>query len=265
MYKFTLAFCAVLLWQCTWGQVDTMDDFSGESEIEGRTNFDDDLRELVEFFRLQMPCGYEPAGIPPLAPLKASYREFQFTTDRADISGNVTNLNVEGLDVFDVRELHFNNVLHKVRYDFNFPEIFFTGLYKTDIITKLFGPAVHVFGDGKLNLTLKNLRLYGSFILRPKLSGGVRMIKFKINTELGDVESKLTGFMNSTLKTRLINAWIEEFISLTFNDSEEDVNAALQRWVASPVNDALDKVPVLAVLALLFGIIDGSLPQETLC
>lgn len=56
---------------------------SEEFEIEGRSMFDDDLREFVEFLRLQMPCGYAPAGIPPLAPLQAGYREVELTTANA--------------------------------------------------------------------------------------------------------------------------------------------------------------------------------------
>lgn len=146
-----------------------------------------------------------------------------------------------------------------------FPEILFTGHYKADIITKLLGSSVRVYGDGTLHLSLKNLRIYGSFILRPKITGSVRMTSFKVTSGLGAAESKLTGIMDSALRTKIINAWVEEFINLTFNDSQEDVNAALKRWVVPPANQALDKVPVIGVLALLFGIIDGSMPQETLC
>ncbi|XP_011212216.2 uncharacterized protein LOC105232274 [Bactrocera dorsalis] len=263
MHKFIFAFCALLLLQGS--QALQAGGSSEELEIEARSLFDDDLREFVEFLRLQMPCGYAPAGIPPLAPLQAAYREMDLTSGNAAIRGNVTNLNISGLDVFEVQDLHFNNILQRVRYDLVFPEILFTGLYKADIKTKLFGPSVRVYGDGALHLALKNLRIYGTFIVRPKLTGSVRMTKFKITTELGAVESKLTGIMNSTLKTKLINAWIEEFINLTFNDSQEEVNAALTRWVVPPANQALDKVPVVGFLALLFGVIEGSLPQETLC
>ncbi|XP_011181193.1 uncharacterized protein LOC105211470 [Zeugodacus cucurbitae] len=263
MYRFIFVFCALLLLQ--GGQALQDSESSEELEIEGRSVFDDDLREFVEFLRLQMPCGYEPAGIPPLAPLQAGYRAVELTTDNAAIRGNVTNLSITGLDDFDVSALGFNNVIQKVKYDLFFPEILFTGLYKADIITKIFGPSMRVYGDGDLHLTLKDLRIYGSFILRPKLTGSVRMTRFKVKSELGAVESKLTGIMDSPLKTKLINAWIEEFINLTFNDSQEDVNAALKNWVVPPANQALDKVPIIGVLALIFGIVDGSLPQEPLC
>lgn len=38
--------------------------------------FDDQLREFVEYLRLHMSCGYEPAGIPPLAPYHAEEKDF---------------------------------------------------------------------------------------------------------------------------------------------------------------------------------------------
>lgn len=41
-----------------------------------RTKIDDDLRDFVEFIKLQMQCGYEPAGVPPLAPYQAEFKEF---------------------------------------------------------------------------------------------------------------------------------------------------------------------------------------------
>lgn len=89
------------------------------------------------------------------------------------------------------------------------------GLYKAYINTKFLGSSVRVYGDAALHLALKNLRIYGSFIVRPKLTGSVRMTKFKVTSELGAVKSKLTGIMNSTFKTKIINAWIKKFINLT--------------------------------------------------
>lgn len=262
MYSFWFLLCALLLLQTAHGQLASE---SEELEIEGRTNFDDYLREVMEFLRLQMPCGYAPAGIPPLVPLYAPYREVEWITSKSEIRGNVTELTVTGLDEFDIRELHYNNLLRRVRYDLNFPEILFTGDYKTDIITKLFGPKVHVYGDGELHLTLKNLRIYGSFIVRPKASGTMKLTKFKATTELGGVESELTGIMNSPTMTKFFNGWIEEFINQTFNDSEEEVDAALQRWFVPLATKALDEVSVIGLVALMLGVIEGTLPQETLC
>lgn len=48
----------------------------GNFRPEGRTKFDDDLRDFVEFIKLQMKCGYEPAGIPPLAPYQDDFVDF---------------------------------------------------------------------------------------------------------------------------------------------------------------------------------------------
>lgn len=45
------------------------------------TSFDDDLRELTEFLRLQMRCGYPARGIPILAPAQAAYKSLDIRTD----------------------------------------------------------------------------------------------------------------------------------------------------------------------------------------
>lgn len=45
---------------------------------ETRTKFDDDLREIVEFIKLQMVCGYPPWGVPPLTPFEMDFKEFEW-------------------------------------------------------------------------------------------------------------------------------------------------------------------------------------------
>lgn len=50
--------------------------FDERLQPEGRTKFDDDLREFMEFVKLQMQCGYEPAGVPPLAPYQQDFAKF---------------------------------------------------------------------------------------------------------------------------------------------------------------------------------------------
>lgn len=47
----------------------------GCSLTSGRILFDDELRELTEFLRLQMQCGYPAKGIPILAPAQLPYKE----------------------------------------------------------------------------------------------------------------------------------------------------------------------------------------------
>ncbi|XP_067625370.1 uncharacterized protein [Eurosta solidaginis] len=262
MYIFLLVLCALVLSHPTHGQLINA---HAEVKVESRTLFDDDLREFIEFARLQMPCGYAPAGIPALVPLHASYREVSSVTEKANIHGNVTDLTINGLNKFDVRKLHFNNIFRKVTFDLNFPEVRINGAYKADIKRKIRDTTLHIYGDGDLNLILRNLHINGSFVLKPKLSGKTKLAKFKVTTQLGDVESRLTGLMNSRLKTKLVNKWIEEFIALTFNESPEDINAAMQHLVVPPANKALEKVPVIGVLALVFGLVEGKLPQRKMC
>ncbi|XP_061396171.1 uncharacterized protein LOC133331812, partial [Musca vetustissima] len=218
---------------------------------EGRTKFDDDLREFMEFVKLQMQCGYAPAGIPPMAPYQQEFAEFDMQGGGWSLKGNMTNLQISGLNEFDIVDLNWNNVLQKIKFDFKFPSILFhSSEYKLNARTSALGPSMGFHGNGVFSLELINLRASGSFKLRPNLSGGVSVRSFNVKLELESSKSKTTGIMGGSLiYNKLFNSWVEEFIALTFEeDNSEGVSHFVEELVVPPLNAALKNISLVELL-----------------
>uniref|UniRef100_A0A1I8NG16 Hemolymph juvenile hormone binding protein (JHBP) n=1 Tax=Musca domestica TaxID=7370 RepID=A0A1I8NG16_MUSDO len=242
--------------------------FDGRLQPEGRTKFDDDLREFMEFVKLQMQCGYEPAGVPPLAPYQQDFAKFDLQGGGWSLKGNLTNLVITGLNEFDIVELHWNNVLAKITFDFKFPSIWaHSDSYKLNAVTSMFGPATGFHGDGVFSLELINLRARGSFKLRPNLSGGLMVKGFNAKLELESSKSKTTGIMGGKLiYNKLFNSWIEEFINLTFEeDNSEAVSAFVDHLVVPPLDAALKNISLVELIALITGLAQDVVPTEAIC
>ncbi|XP_073825961.1 uncharacterized protein [Musca autumnalis] len=242
----------------------------GDEKIlpEGRTKFDDDLREFMEFVKLQMQCGYEPAGVPPLAPYHEEFAEFNVQGGGWSLKGNLTNFLITGLNEFDIVELHWNNVLQKVTFDFKFPSVSaYSSAYKLNAITSMFGPAVGFYGNGVFSLELINLRAHGSFKLRPNLSGGLTVWGFNTKLELGSTKSKTTGIMGgSIIYNKLFNSWVEEFVNLTFEeDNSEAVSDFVEHLVVPRLNAALKNISLVELIALIMGLAQDVIPTEPMC
>ncbi|KAM7352103.1 uncharacterized protein ACRADG_004741 [Cochliomyia hominivorax] len=244
-----------------------------------RTKFDDDLREIVEYLKLQMQCGFPEKDIPPLAPYQNEFVPFDFvkpnwryifltspikkkTNNR--LKGNLSSLVITGLNEFDVKALHWNNILHKISYDLNFPSLQVHSSYQLNGINNIFGTPQAVFGNGLFRLELVNLRVRGSLFLKPLLSGGLAVRSFNVDVDLEAVHSKSTGFMNSLIYTKLINAWIEEFIYLTFMEKNA-VSHTLESLAVPVLNDLLHGISLIELIALITGLGEIDLPTEVNC
>lgn len=180
------------------------------------------------------------------------------------LKGNLTDLIVTGLNEFDLVVLHWNNVLHRITYEFNFPSLQFHSSYQLNGFTKMFGSPLNIFGNGLFRLELINLRLKGSFRLRPSLSGGLAVANFKSQLEVEAVRSRSTGFMNSLIFTKLFNAWLEEFIYLTVGEQEE-VSKAIEYKAKPFLNDIFKEVSLVELVAVITGLVDVGLPMEVNC
>lgn len=176
----------------------------------------------------------------------------------------MSDLVVTGLNEFDVVDLNWNNVFQRITYDFKFPSIQLHSSYKLNAITSTFGPAMGFYGNGLFNLELINLRAYGSFKLRPSLTGGLTMWGFKVQLDLESSKSKTTGIMNSFIYTKLFNSWVEEFINLTFGEGEA-VSEAVEYLVVPPMNKALKNISMVELIALIMGLAKDVVPSDVVC
>ncbi|XP_017037322.1 uncharacterized protein [Drosophila kikkawai] len=229
--------------------------------------FDDELRELTEFLRLQMRCGYPARGVPILAPAQIAYKEIATRTENFGCQGNFTELILEGLDGYEFSKLEWNNVLHTIKFDMNFPKISVkSSNYKLDILASLFGSDFSLWGDGALALELINFRAYGSFIIRPKsATSGVYVKSWKVKWELGEARSQTTGIMNSRLYTKFINDLIKEYLEVMINDNPTEVSQFMEDLIVPPMNMVLENVAWYEITAIILGLVEGILPVEPIC
>ncbi|EDW03226.1 uncharacterized protein LOC6562120 [Drosophila grimshawi] len=226
-----------------------------------RILFDDELRELTEFLRLQMHCGYPERGIPILAPAHLAYKEVDLQTDDFSCRGNFTDLTLVGLDGFEFRKLQWNNVLHTIKFDLNFPSIRLSSAnYKLDILGQFLG------ADGILDLELIDFHAKGSFILRPSgIANGVHIVRWNVDWGLGKSISRTTFSGKSKMFTKFMNLIIDDFIDLTINDNPEEVAQFMEELIVPPMNSVLANVAWYEIAAIIMGLVEGLIPVEPIC
>ncbi|TMW40979.1 hypothetical protein DOY81_013942, partial [Sarcophaga bullata] len=104
--------------------------------------------------KLQMFVVIPPGwGVPPLKPFEMEFKEFEWHKNHWWLKGNFSSFEINGLTEFDVVELHWNNILAKITFDFKFPFIEFNSLYKLNVYAPL-----NLYGSGIFRLQLFNLR-----------------------------------------------------------------------------------------------------------
>ncbi|XP_016961917.1 uncharacterized protein LOC108032551 [Drosophila biarmipes] len=229
--------------------------------------FDDELRELTEFVRLQMRCGYPARGVPILAPAQIAFQEIAIGTENFGCNGNFTELIIEGLDGYEFSKLEWSNILHTIKFDINFPKISLkSSNYKLNLLARLFGGDISLWGDGVFNLELINFRANGSFVIRPKSStSGVYVKSWKVDWELEEAKSQTTGFMNSRLYTKFVNDMIKEYLDILINDNPTEVSQFMEELIVPPMNLVLDNVAWYEITAIILGLVEGILPVEPIC
>lgn len=148
----------------------------------------------------------------------------------------------------------------KITFDFKFPFIEFNSLYKLNVYAPL-----NLYGSGIFRLQLFNLRLKGSFKLKPLIiTNGLAVRDFKVQVDLESSRSKTTGIMNNRWSTKLFNAWLEEFIALTFEE-EEAVSRVVESYTVPVLNKGLKHVSMLELFAMITGIVNDIVPEGPKC
>ncbi|XP_017108749.2 uncharacterized protein [Drosophila bipectinata] len=231
------------------------------------TLFDDELRELTEFIRLQMRCGYPDRGVPVLAPAQVAYQEIAINTENFGCNGNFTDLVVEGLDGYEISQLEWSNIRHTIKFDIKFPKISLkSSNYKLNLLAGLFGDRFSLWGDGAFDLELIDFRAHGSFIIRPTTAtSGVHVQSWKVDWELGEAKSQTTGIMDSRLYSKFVNELVKEYLDILVNDNPAEVSQFMEELIVPPMNVVLANVAWYEITAIILGLVNGVLPVEPIC
>ncbi|XP_055848365.1 uncharacterized protein LOC129913622 [Episyrphus balteatus] len=235
------------------------------SSASAMPRFDDQLRELVESVRQQLPCGFPTAGIPPLAPYRNQLHQFDLNNRGTDLLGNFTNLIITGIDGFDVKELHYATLLMKLNFDVNFSQIKLFSQYYAKGGVQIFGRNFSLVGNGDFDLLAENIRINGSFHLRPTTSNGLKIWNFKSSFNMDGVKSQTTGILNSPLYSGFFNSWVEEFVRILVDENRDHIGNKIGSYIVPAVNQQLKKVSVLELIGVILGLGAPDSPLFPVC
>ncbi|EDW11907.1 uncharacterized protein LOC6576476 [Drosophila mojavensis] len=237
----------------------------GCSLSSGRVLFDDDLRELTEFLRLQMQCGYPAKGIPILAPAQLSYKEVDIQADAFSGRGNFTNISIVGLDSFEFSQLQWSNIFHTIKFDVSFPSIRLKAEnYKFDL-RRFLGATASNKCDGVFDVELLDVRANGSFVLRPSsLTNGIHVTRWNVDWQLGNAISQITGTGSKYLE-KFINSVLQDFLQLLINDNPEEISQFMEQLLVAPLNTVFGNVAWYEITAIILGLVNDVLPVEPIC
>lgn len=174
---------------------------------------------------------------------------------------------MSGLDSFEFYKLQWNNIFHTIKFDVTFPRIQVNSAnYKMNLLGRLFGADLSMWGDGIFNLELINLRANGSFIMRPSSAvQGVYVKSWKVDWQLGEASSQTTGIMGNRYYTKFVNSIIQEFLELLINDNPQEVAEFMEQLIVPPMNGVLQHVAWYEITAIILGLVKGILPTEPIC
>lgn len=101
---------------------------------------------LNVLLRGEMRTGNPYTGFPVLAPFRSPRNEVDWRFGHlVDLEGELRNLRIDGLDGFQIIEASLNLRTMRFTFDFNFPQILFTGWYN---LNGRFGGLIPIFGQG---------------------------------------------------------------------------------------------------------------------
>lgn len=181
-------------------------------KIETRNLISNQINATFERLREQMPCGFESAGIPPLAPLHVDSLDIDIEHESLSATGVLENIRIDGLNTFITRDVNFGLITLRVTFDFLIPAVEVAGQYNlngqvTGIPFRGTGPFdstafdISMIGQARMGVTsgFLDLREFDLTFLIPRFS-------FNMVGLVGD-DGQTSDFFNPLFE-QLIPQWI---------------------------------------------------------
>lgn len=212
------------------------------------------ITDVLEALKVQMVDGWPEYGIPSLAPLVISHKDFSIGSDELFANGFIDGCEVNGLNGFEIVVMEPNLILSRIKYELNFGSLNVTTQYKADI-----GASYHIERDGGAFLSLENLRVYGTIKYSTGVIGGRFYIKdINVNVVVGNVVSQIENLSKYGIMNRKLNQIVEEFINITINENTELVADWINESVTPIVNDLIGERSLQDLINLITGSGNGS-------
>lgn len=202
---------------------------------------------------MKMVDGWPEYGIPSLAPLVISHKDFNIGSEELFANGFIDSCEVNGLNGFEVVIMEPNLILSRIKYELNFGSLNVTTKYKADV-----GAGYHLQRDGGAFLALENLRVYGTIRYSGVISGKFYIRDINVNIVVGNVVSEIENLSKYRIMNRKLNQIVEEFISISINENTELVADWINGAVTPIVNDAIGERSLQDLINLITGGGSGS-------
>ncbi|XP_034472490.1 uncharacterized protein LOC117780174 [Drosophila innubila] len=206
--------------------------------------------DTLESMKVQMVDGWEQFGIPPLAPLKISHKDFNYESGEIFANGEFDALEVNGLNEFEIKVMDANLVISRIKYELVFASLNVTTQYKANV-----GAGYQLARDGGAFLALENLRVYGQIKYSTGLGGSnyFRIKELQVNIAVDKVVSNIENLSKYRILNRKLNEIVEEFVNITINENTKLVADWIDTTVTPVCNDFIGDRTIKDLLDIING------------
>ncbi|EDW81610.1 uncharacterized protein Dwil_GK12165 [Drosophila willistoni] len=215
-------------------------------------NFGQAMYKFLTAFKSIMPCGYAAEGIPVMAPLVTEFQSFSYESDNDySISGNVSNINIIGLNNFHILDGSYDASSQHANFDLIFPEIQILGAYEVEGFVSIGGIHLPINQNSLLNEKLEDLRFVGSYNIESNNSSGLQLTDVKIEIYLGDFKLENWNSLWSVAANEFANDYGSAFLNYVIAEYRGDIGNLYSQLVVSEYNKLLANVNLSQVIDFL--------------
>lgn len=213
---------------------------------------DQTVIEFLEKFKQSMTCGMPDLGIPVLAPFELDHFETNIEQSGLKFKGAVDNVLIDGLNEFDIKNVHINLLKLQLTFEFYFGSIRTKGDYSAK------GKAIGFLPfdrKGPFRFNVNGLTLKGS--VKVALSGDKLQVRELIITPtIKSVNSNLKNVFLLPLNTFIFNRIVEGVVPGAINDNQQDIAEMIEENLKPVINELLAELTLQDLIDMVSG--DGS-------
>lgn len=205
--------------------------------------------ELLENFKQSMTCGIPDLGVPVLAPFELDHFEVDVAQTGLKFKGEMNNLLVDGLNEFEIKNVHINVLKLQLTFELYFASIRTKGDYRAK------GKVIGLFPfnrKGPFHFNVNGITLKGS--VKVGISGeNVQVRELQITPTIETVNSDLKNVFLLPLNTFIFNRIVEGVLPGMINDNQEDITAAIEDNLKPVINELLGDLTLQDLIDMASG------------
>ncbi|XP_035890553.1 uncharacterized protein LOC118502432 [Anopheles stephensi] len=214
---------------------------------------DNALNELViqflESFRESMVCANPDLGIPVLAPLKVDHLEMEIKQKLFQISGELNNLVVDGLNEFEIKHIDIKVLKLQLDFEFYFGAIRTKGKYK--VKAKLIG-LLPLTRFGSFRFDAKGLTVKGSASIG--ISGDKLQIRsLTVTPTLKSVRSDVKNVFLQPIVNFMFNRVVEGVVPGLINNNQQEITQLIEQQLKPMINEMLGDLSLQDLIDMVSG------------